>query len=179
MIWNQSFLNDTLITYSFARQAAIAGRFQRMQRPQGEMYTMMPQFDALFYRWNMDDAQANIYGYAGFGGSRFLQDTSWAAISGIEADAESRRLYVSGKFQTFFFKDNDRVYQSQFRIGAAPYLAQFNELSSWLILSVQHEPQLTREWIVTPMLRMFYKNVLWEIGSSFKGDWMINGMVHF
>lgn len=179
MIWNQPFLNDTLLTYSFARQAAIAARFQRMERPQGEMYAMLPQFDVLFHRWNMDDAQANIYGYAGFGASKFLQDMSWAGISGIEADAESRRWYISGKFQTLFFKGNDRVYQSQLRMGVAPYLAQFNELSSWLIVSIQHEPQLTRKWIITPMLRMFYKNVLWEMGSSFKGDWMLNTMVHF
>ena len=179
MVWNQPFLNDTWVTYSFARQAAIAGRFQRMERPAGEMYMYVPQIDFLIHRWNTDDAQANIYTYGGFGASRFLQDTSWAGLAGIEADAESRRFYVSGKFQTSFFKNDDRVYQSQFRIGAAPYLSQFNELSSWLILSVQHEPQLVRHWIVTPMVRMFYKSMLWELGSSFKGDWMLNFMVHF
>lgn len=178
-MWNQSFLNDVLVTYSFARQVAFAGRFQRMTLPSGEMYMYVPQIDFLIHYWNFDSARANIYTYGGFGANHFANDTSWAGLVGVEADAESRRLYISGKTQTFFLKNDQRIYQSQLRLGIAPYLSEFNELSSWLIVSVQHEPQLIREWIVTPMVRFYYKNVLWEMGSSFKGDWMLNFMIHF
>lgn len=179
MIWNQPFLNDVLITYSFARQMAIAARFQRMTLPTGDMYMYVPQLNFLVHRWNFDNAQANIYAYGGFGANHFANNTSWSGLAGTELDAENRRLYISGKFQTFFLKDNEQIYQSQLRVGVAPYLSEFDELSSWFILSVQHEPQLVREWIITPMARFYYKNVLWEFGSSFKGDWMLNFMVHF
>ena len=33
--------------------------------------------------------------------------------------------------------------------------------------------------MLTPLLRFFYHNVLWEIGSSTRGDWMLNLMVHY
>ena len=34
-------------------------------------------------------------------------------------------------------------------------------------------------WTVTPLLRFFYKNVLWEIGSSLKSDFYLTLMVHY
>lgn len=35
------------------------------------------------------------------------------------------------------------------------------------------------DWKITPLLRFFYKNVLWEIGSSFQSDFYLTLMVHY
>jgi len=35
------------------------------------------------------------------------------------------------------------------------------------------------DWKITPLLRFFYKNVLWEIGSSLKSDFYITLMIHY
>jgi hypothetical protein len=29
------------------------------------------------------------------------------------------------------------------------------------------------------MVRFFYHNILWEMGASVKGSWMLNLMVHY
>lgn len=34
-------------------------------------------------------------------------------------------------------------------------------------------------WKITPLLRFFYKNVLWEIGSSLKSDFYLTLMIHY
>ena len=34
-------------------------------------------------------------------------------------------------------------------------------------------------WKITPLLRFFYKNVLWEIGSSLQSDFYLTLMVHY
>lgn len=34
-------------------------------------------------------------------------------------------------------------------------------------------------WKITPLLRFFYKNVLWEIGSSLQNDFYLTLMVHY
>lgn len=179
MTWNQPFLNDTILTYTFARNAAVAARHMRMEMPGGEMQVHMGQLNFLAKRWNEKAYQANIYLFGGIGAQRFEGNTGFATMPGIEADIEDRRFYLSGKFQALLPKFGPNVYQSQFRAGVAAYPSEFEEISTWLIASVQYEPQLTRQVVVTPMARFFYKNVLWEVGSSIKGDWMLNFMFHF
>ena len=41
-----------------------------------------------------------------------------------------------------------------------------NELQAWLVLQGMYVEDQSKEVIVTPMLRFFYKNVLWEIGTQ-------------
>jgi hypothetical protein len=180
MTWNQPFLNDTMVTYTFANRAAIAARYMRMVMRDGEeMYTYMPQLNLLVSRWNEDDHQANIYLFGGGGVQELRNEKQFMGLAGIETDAESRWWYVSAKYQALIPKAGDTIHQTQFRTGVAAYASAYEELASWFILSVQYEPQLLREVTITPMARMFYKNVLWEVGSSLKGDWMLNIMFHF
>ena len=65
------------------------------------------------------------------------------------------------------------------RIGVAPYEAEFNEIASWLMLQYQYHPMLTRKYALTPLIRLFYKSVLFESAVSTEGDWMLNFMFHF
>lgn len=179
MTWNQPFLNDTMLTYTFLRNAAIAARHMKMDMPGDEMQVHMGQLNLLAKRWNNKAYQANIYLFGGVGAQEFQGNKGFATMPGIEADIEDRRLYLSGKFQALLPKFGPNVYQTQVRTGIAAYEAEFDEISAWLIGSFQWEPQLVRQVIVTPMARFFYKNVLWEVGSSIKGDWMLNFMFHF
>lgn len=179
MTWNQPFLNDTMLTYTFARNAAVAARHMRMDMPDGEMQVHLGQFNWLAKRWNEKAYQANIYLFGGVGAQEFEGNTGFVTMPGIEADIEDRRLYFSGKFQTLLPRFGPNVYQTQIRTGISAYESEFDEISAWLITSFQWEPQLTRQVVVTPMARFFYKNVLWEVGSSIKGDWMLNFMFHF
>jgi hypothetical protein len=61
MTWNQSFLTDDWITYSFRPDMAVAGRHMRFDMPEGRFQYYAPQFDYLVKRWNESDSQANIY----------------------------------------------------------------------------------------------------------------------
>jgi hypothetical protein len=61
----------------------------------------------------------------------------------------------------------------------APYKAEIDQLATWIMLQGQFHPALSREWALTPLVRLFYRNVLLGGGASVKGDWMVNFMVHF
>jgi hypothetical protein len=65
------------------------------------------------------------------------------------------------------------------RAGFAPYLAEFNELNAWFILEANHMNKGMSDVEITPLIRLFYKNILIESGSSFKGDVQFNFMVHY
>jgi hypothetical protein len=48
-----------------------------------------------------------------------------------------------------------------------------------VMLQGMYTPDVDRKVMLTPLLRFFYHNVLWEMGSSTRGEWMLNFMVHY
>src|SRR6185369_132339 len=100
MSWNQPFLYDLWVTYSFRSDMALAARVMRMDMPEGNTFFYAPQFDWLVKRWNGDDFQANIYTYGAFGGVNFNGRNGIGGLAGIEADAETRRWYVMSKWES-------------------------------------------------------------------------------
>ncbi|MBC7386165.1 MAG: hypothetical protein H7301_08415 [Cryobacterium sp.] len=179
MTWNQPFLADYWIAYSFRSDMAFAARSMRMDMPGGKLWVYMPQYDVLFKRWNNRDSQANIYGYAGFGGVQMNGQRGTAWLTGVEADAESRSLFVMAKAELMDPTIGPNFNHYEFRVGAAPYEAEFNEIASWLMIQIQYHPSLEKKTVVTPLARFFYRSVLFEIGVSTNGDSMTNFMFHF
>lgn len=179
MTWNQPFMSDYWVTYSFLPYSAFAARAMRMEMPEGEYLVYFPQIDFLVKRWNNPGSQANIYFYGGFGGAKLNQTYGHAGQVGIEADAESRSWFIMGKWETMKSNITEDFHHGEFRLGLAPYEAEFSEIASWLMIQFQYHPTLTQKYAITPLYRMFYKNVLWEAGVSLRGEWMLNFMFHF
>ncbi len=179
MTWNQPFMSDDWITYSFRPDMAFAARHMRFDMPEGRSQYYAPQLDYLVKRWNLPDAQANIYAYGSYGAMNFQNQTTGAGLAGTEADAESRRLYASAKYERMWARTGPDFYHVEARLGAAPYAAEFSEIAAWFMIQYQHHPMLTRKDMVTPLIRLFYKSVLFESGVSTQGDWMLNFMFHF
>lgn len=180
MTWNQPFLSDYWAVYSFRPDMAIAGRAMRMTMDQGGDFVLyMPQFDVLVKRWNGDNHQANIYAYGGFGGAKFQEKNGTAGLVGVEADAESRKLFALAKYEEMRPSIGPNFHHAEVRLGIAPYEAEYSEVASWLMVEAQYHPTLIKKYAITPLARFFYKSVLWETGVSLQGDWMLNLMFHF
>ncbi len=179
MTWNQSFLTDDWITYSFRPDAAFVARIMRFDTPTGRVQFFAPQFDYLLKRWNESNYQANIYTYGAYGALYFENKTHGAGIAGVEADAESRKYFISAKYEKMWASLGPDFYHIEGRLGMAPYEAEFNEIASWLMLQYQYNPSLMKQYSITPLVRLFYKSVLLETGVSTDGDWMLNFMFHF
>lgn len=182
MTWNQPYFNETMAIYSFHRKFAFGGQYMRMDMSDGEMKTIIPQLNFLAKRWNELDSQANVYFVSGFGSYAFdngiTERVKTTAIGGVEADWESRKYYVSAKLTGLWPDIDENTYIQTYRAGVAAYPSEFDEISSWLILDLQHVNRRDREFTATPVIRLFYRNVLTEVGASFNGDWMFNFMVH-
>lgn len=179
MTWNQPYMSDDWITYSFRSDAAIAARAMRLEVPEGQLQFFAPQFDYLVKRWNESDFQANIYAYAAYGAANFQGQTHGAGLAGAETDAESRKYFGMIQYEKMWGDLGPDFYRLNARVGIAPYEAEFNEIASWLMVQYEYHPSLTRDYAITPLVRLFYKNVLIEAGVSTVGDWMFNFMFHF
>ncbi len=181
MTWNQPYVSDTWMTYSYRPYAAVVARYMRMEMEDGsEMKLYLPQADFLLYRKNDRHSQANLYVYGGYGAEEMDGSSRGAGVLGVEADAEDRKYYGSLAFQSVLPGLGPNVYQTTARAGMAAYPSEFEELGTWFILQYQVNPQLRRRSDLTPLLRFMYKNMLAETGVGVThGDWLLNFMVHF
>ena len=179
MTWNQPFMSDQWVTYSFKPNFAVAGRFMRMQMKDGEQRYSGLQLDYLVKRWNGDDHQANIYIYGGGGVVNFGGENGGAHFTGFEADAENRKYFSLIKAEYMKPTVGDEFAHVEGRLGIAPYEAEYSELATWFMIQGQWHPNLQKQFVVTPLARLFYKSFLLEAGVSLDGDWMMNFMFHF
>lgn len=181
MAWNSRDMSDWMLTHSFTSKYSLSARTQRINTIEGERRFYIPHLNFLARRWNELDSQANLYLSVGHGGevqNRSFKNTSFAAI---ETDWESRKYYVSFRQEALLAYKNDRknIYDTKIRAGFAPYLAEFNELSSWFILEAEKINRSESSYELTPMVRLFYRNVLTEFGVNQKGEAKFNFMIHF
>lgn len=90
------------------------------------------QFNYLVNRWNMPDAQGNIFFLSGAGAAQQGSNTEPAAWAGILADYETRRIFVSYENQTLYAGDIDKQFSQKARVGVAPYVGKYEDLHTWL-----------------------------------------------
>jgi hypothetical protein len=143
-----------------------------------------PMIAGLAKRWNMPDAQGNVFWMAGAGAA--FDDVASvetaakpAAYAGVEADWENRRFYTLYQARAFWAEDIDRSFTQRARFGIAPYVAEAGALHTWAIVQIDHEPEDDTPVSVTPVVRLFWKTVLAEGGVSLDGDAFASLMFYF
>ena len=135
----------------------------------------------LLKRWNHSLFQSNIYSVLGGGHSNFSGEGESVGFGLLQFDIEDRRYYFLAKHSQMINEDQRDLKQSTLRIGLAPYLEEYDGIHSWLILEYQNT-EINEESAMedlTPILRIFYRNLLFEIGQSFDGETKFNYIAHF
>lgn len=177
---HQKDMSDVQIAYSATPRVAIGVDYRYSSMFGTESQYAIPRVNFLLKRWNGPEQQANLYLYGGYGIAKQGQQLQGAFFGGGEADWESRALYFSAKASTTVAPSFDNLTMYQARAGFAPYQASFEELQAWVILQSQYFPKAFEEsFRIGPVLRFFYKNFLWELGATVRGNWNLNLMVHF
>ncbi len=173
-------MTDLNVSYSLTHRWSMGYQFFRLENPQGDADQFnLFKLNHLLKRFNGKDSQANIYLHSGLGHAEnavLKNRLGW--MGGVEADWETRTLFTSLKYLHYGTSQSDHPVIVG-RLGFSPFKADFNSLQSWAMLQVWSDPVTSREVKVTPLLRFFYQNVLWEMGASTKGDMMLNLMVHY
>jgi len=142
------------------------------------------ELNNLLKRWNNQNSQANLYllsaagvAYSDF--ESFDGKTEAAAFTGIEADWENRRFLTSYENRVMYAGDIDQEFRQKARVGVAPYIGDYGDLHSWLMLQVDHTPSARDTFTVTPLVRLFKGNTLMEAGINNNGKILINFMHTF
>jgi len=142
------------------------------------------QFNRLVKRWNHRAAQANLYVKSGLGffdsyASNPPQNHGVGGFAGIAADWENRRFFVSYENRYRNVDSLARFFIQRARIGIAPYIADYGDLHTWLMLRVDHRPTQRDSARVTALLRLFKGDYLTEIGVDEDGHALFNWVIQF
>ena len=168
--------------YTLQRHFALGATYLRLQLDDRLLDAGLGQVNVLLARWNEKGSQANIYLSAGGGYGHQSQTISPGGtpvgLVATQADFETTRFYTAVNAR-FLYIEERFPWMVQLRVGVAPYEAKYKELQAWLVVQGTIAPAMEHSWSVTPMLRFFYRQVLWELGASTRGAPWIQIMAHF
>jgi hypothetical protein len=122
----------------------------------------------LVHRWNLDDAQANLFAWGGLGtatGNTFA-GTLLAENSGAQADYETRRVYASLK--TDWQRSSAFSHRiDTLQVGLAPYKHEYGGLATWVLVQArQYTGDLHRGTESALLLRLFKGGAWIEAGVT-------------
>lgn len=180
--WTGMFMNDgdknnVHIHYSPTAKVSVGYKFEYWRDK--EMTLNAVQMNNLLKRWNNPDSQANLYLKSGIGiahsdAGDFDGETSVAGFTGIAADWEDRRFFISYENRFIEAGKIDDLYQQSARVGVAPYVGDYGDVHTWLMLQVEHMPENEDHFTFTPIVRLFKDVHLLEAGISNHGEILFN-----
>jgi hypothetical protein len=135
----------------------------------------------LFKRWNLENAQGNVFGWGGVGraGTGTDEEDLFTWNAGAQVDYETRRVYASLKtdfFETSVFSHRIDTLQ----LGIAPYKHDYSSLATWIVVQGRRYTGGIRsgtEWAL--MLRLFKRGAWIEAGPTLDGKLQAMLMVNF
>lgn len=135
----------------------------------------------LVHRWNLDDAQANVFGWGGLGtatGSDF-RGSRLDREAGFQADYETRRIYaswVSDLHESPAYSDRVDTLQ----LGFAPYAHDYQDLATWFVLQARgYSGGIHRGIEYAALVRLFKGGAWVEAGLTQSGKPQIMMMFNF
>lgn len=124
-------------------------------------------YTRLLSRWNMPEAQANIWLVAGGGivtGNDFA-DTRTMITPGLQLDYETTRVYLASNARLYRAKNLNHDYAS-IRAGFSFYEVDYDQTQPWLILEARRMGGLSDKTEVTPLLRLIHNRYFVELGVN-------------
>jgi hypothetical protein len=175
--------------FSFGPTVSIARADDKLTRRESQV--MHANF--LLKRWNMRNAQANVFASYGLGQTkttRFSPDATtrdgFAALENretvhhvvLQGDYETRQFYSSFKFdahRTSSFLDRTDTAQ----IGFSPYAHDYDDLAVWFIAQVKKYRGLNDKTEGGAFVRLFRKNIWVELGVTEGGKSQVMLMINY
>jgi hypothetical protein len=135
----------------------------------------------LFKRWNLEAAQANVFGWGG-AGSATTGDASQGLFTwnaGAQFDYETRQVYAALKSDYY----NSSAFSHRIdtlQLGMAPYKHDYATMATWFVVQARRytgEIHDGTEWAL--LLRLFKRGAWIEAGPTTDGKIQAMFMINF
>ncbi len=177
MTMNDVDSNSLHLHYSPTAQYSVGWRHEYFRGSKANADTL--QLNYLIKRWNAPASQANLYLKSGAGIAYDDGETAAAAFTGLAADWEDRRYFVSYENRFFKAEDLESFAQHKTRIGIAPYVGDQGDLHTWLMLQADYDAGQDDNFSLTPLVRLFKGADLLEAGYNLDHGVLLNYVHRF
>ena len=177
MQMNDVDANSLHIHYSPTAKYSVGWRHDYLRDAQSHMDT--GQVNYLIKRWNAPASQANLYLKSGAGVAYNSDETEPAAFTGLAADWEDRRFFTSYENHLLYAGDIEKHVKHKARVGVAPYIGDYGDLHTWLMLQADYDAGEDDTFSVTPLVRFFKGPALIEAGYNLDGGALFNFVHRF
>ena len=161
---HNNIFDSVHLHYSASSKYSLGYRFEYLN--QKNLFAHSMQVNNLIFRKNAKNYQTNFYIKSGLGLIHSDTQIEPLLYSGLALDWETRRFYASYSNRFYWGHDLFSLINNRYRLGIAPYIANFGDFHTWLMLQIDHNPINDEELIVTPFVRFFVSNYLLELGYS-------------
>ena len=173
---------EVLVNYALTARDAAGASALVMRSDDGTKTRQSTEatYTRLVRRWNMPEAQANIWFIGGIGsitGNNFSGSKTMAS-PGIQVDYETTRIYVSATARLYRAEGLNHDFASA-RAGFSFYEVDYDQTQPWFILELRRMRGLTDKTEVTPMLRLIHKRYFVELGVNNASQARMNFMYIF
>lgn len=182
MSMNDGDKNSLHLHYSPTAKTSLGYKFEYWR--DNEMTINAVQMNNLLKRWNKPNSQANLYlksaigvAYSDYG--NFDGEADIAAFTGVAADWEDRRHFISYENRYTEAGEIDDFFMQSAHVGWAPYEGDYGDLHTWLMLQIEHKPEGRDQYTLTPMVRLFKGVHLLEAGMSNRGEILFNYVIRY
>ena len=182
MLRNNGDRNSLHFHYSPSKNYSVGYRAEYWRFLEFQMHSV--QLNSLVQRWNQLESQANFYLKSGLGraysetrlsrekeaeverregrGTKIPSETAFFAA--MASDWESQRYYVAYENRYVNAGEIADFSIQSLRLGFAPYVGDYGDLHTWLMLEFRHNTEGKRPLVLTPFLRFFKSIHLFELG---------------
>ena len=162
--WKEVWVNHAFT----ARDAVGAGAIAMRSEDGARKRTLLEaNYTRLLSRWNLPEAQANVWLFAGVGGIRGndFSGTRFALAPGIQVDYETTRVYAAVTGRLYRAEDLNHDFASV-RLGFSLYEADYDEVQPWIVVEARRMRNLSEKTEITPLLRLVHKRFFVEAGVN-------------
>jgi hypothetical protein len=173
------------VIYSYKYWMSFGARLHEERPLNSSSDSALGTLGLLLFRDNGEDHQTNFYFQGGLGHTWFKDRADkttadeFSYFHAFQLDYESRSIYGALKYENLQSESKTISEFYEARWGFAPYLAGYYDLNTWFILQATLDKSLNDKIEIAPFIRLFYKNVLTEFGSTIDGKFIFNFMVHY
>lgn len=179
MLKNDRDSNSSHVHYTLDPKNSLGWRHEYLRDTGTHIDTL--QHNILLRRWNAPKSQANLYLKSGIGmaSENGYGEIRPAAFTGLAADWEDRRYFISYE-NHFLWTDGFNDYaKHKVRIGLAPYVGDYGDLHTWLMLQAEYDAGEKDSFALTPLVRFFKGSTMIEAGYNLDDGLMFNFIRRF
>ena len=180
MSMNGPLKNSIHAHYSPTYKYSVGYKTEYIRRSQTALNGI--QLNNLLKRWNLPAAQGNLYLKSSAGTVQKSGEDEVYGFIGMAGDFETRKYFAS--YENRYYKSDGNIlnqFEQSARVGVAPYVAEYGNLHTWLMLQISHQPKFKgyQQIITTPLIRLFKGLHMAEFGASSNKTVFFNFIARF